>query len=158
MTTITANGVTFDLDNLTGTDGRGYNVSTDDGSGTFFAFYIAVMSAIIQDASRNLITTSTSSVVVGTGTKTFVLAVDLPLFDGLRGQAVDRDNSANVLDFTVTTYVSGTKTATVSVFNAAGSGTLSNWDLMFGTGLQGATGAAGGVTDLQRVLQVQMFS
>ena len=143
MTTITVNGVTFDLDNLTGADGRGYNVDTDDGSGNIFPFYISVMSAALQDASRQLVTTSASSVEIGLGSKTFVLDVNLPLFKGVLGRSVDTADEANFVDFTITTYTSATKTAIVNVTNIGGSGTLNSWNLVFGTGPKGDTGPSG---------------
>lgn len=159
MTTITVNGVLFDLDDLTGDDGRGYNKNTDDGSGNIFPFYIAVMSAILQDASANLVTTSSSSVLIETGSKTFVLDVDLPLFAGITGIAVDTADANNFVNFDITSYVSATKTAIVNVFDIGGSGTISSWNLSFGTGPQGPQGDTGVIPSTEQlVLQSQVLS
>lgn len=75
------------------------------------------------------IDTSTSSVLIGTGSRTFTLEGT-----GDRGWAAsnqvvitDQSNSANSMTGTVTSYTSGTQTLVVDVTSVTGSGTLASW-------------------------------
>lgn len=70
-------------------------------------------------------TTSTSSVTVGTGAKTFVLADDVAWSSG--EDVCIRNGASNALIGTVTSYTAGTKTLVVDVVTAEGTGTLNSW-------------------------------
>lgn len=150
MTTPIFQGIAYDPADLLGSTGKGYSTLVTTGSGmTNVPLYVAPMVDALADLASQRTTTSTSSVAIGTGSKTFVLAADLPLFAGIRGQAVDSSNASNYLFFTVTSYTSATKTAVVNVASGdtGGSGTITAWNLVFGVGPKGATGSFSGALD-----------
>lgn len=140
MTSKVFNGVTYDLELL---KNYGYSELVVAGTGETLPRVIAIMTDAIVDAGQNLVTSSASSVAIGTGAKTFVVDDDLPIFAGLYGYAIDTANGANFVFFSVTSYDSGTQTAVVNVTATGGSGTKTSWNMFFGAGPQGATGATG---------------
>lgn len=142
MTTIVANGQTYDLDDLNGYDL--YNVVTA-GTGDSVPLWVAIHLDLIADSSNNCVSTSTSSNSVGTGSKTFVLAEELPLFAGMRVQVVDAGDDANVMWGAITSWTAATKTVIIDVDKIDGSGTIASWNF---AGKVGATGAAGSMSNL----------
>lgn len=140
MTTKVFNGVTYDLNLL---KSYGYSQEVVAGTGETLPRQIAVLVDAIVDAGSNMVTTSASSVAIGTGAKTFVLANDLPVFAGMRGYAIDTANSANYMFFEVTSYTQSTFTLVIDSQVAGGSGTKTSWNLFLGAGLRGETGASG---------------
>lgn len=87
--------------------------------------------------------TSTTSLAVGTGSKTFTTQSGLAYQAGARVRATDAANSANWVEGVVSSY-SGTSLA-VTVDNTSGSGTIANWliNIAGERGSAGATGAQG---------------
>jgi len=85
--------------------------------------------------------TSTSSVAIGTGSKSFTTQLGLAYQAGDILKATDQANSANYMIGTVTSYTTGTGALVMSVSsgNTGGSGTISAWNI----GLSGPPGAAG---------------
>lgn len=75
-----------------------------------------------------LIATSTSSVTVGTGVKSFTLVELGKTFSvGQSVSILHTVNQANSMDGTIATYDSGTGAMTVTVTSSGGSGTQSSW-------------------------------
>ncbi|OGO14140.1 MAG: hypothetical protein A2Y53_05635 [Chloroflexi bacterium RBG_16_47_49] len=146
MVTYTFNGITYDEADLTGATGRGYNAQVTTGTGLASTpRYIAPMIDALADLANGHKTTSTSSVLVGTGAKTFVLAEDIPLVAGETVYVLDTAApTTNTLFGTVTTWTPATNTAVINVAVAAGSGTIASWSFIGKVGLRGATGATGG--------------
>ncbi len=85
--------------------------------------------------------TSTSSVLIGTGSKTFTTQAGLAYVTGLRVRVAN--SGTNYMEGTVTSY-SGTSLV-VNVDRVAGSGTLASWNIGIAgdVGAAGSTGAAG---------------
>lgn len=84
--------------------------------------------------------TSTTSLLIGAGSKAFTTQAGMAYTVGIRVRAVSAADAANYMDGAVTAY-SGT-TLTVLVDAVGGSGTLADWN--FGpTGSAGAAGATG---------------
>src|SRR4051812_47738087 len=78
---------------------------------------------------------STTSLAVGTGTKTFVLTEDIVFEVGNTVTAGNPDSAgANTMTGTVTSYTSATKTLVLNITSVAGSGTLAAWTIG-GTGV-----------------------
>lgn len=144
-TTITPNGVSYVVpDDLTQNNGAGHSEIVTAGTGESLPRLFAIMADYLASSAKQMRTTSTSSVAIGTGAKTFVLAVDTPFLAGERGVAIDTANAANYMYFTVTSYTSSTKTLITSVASGdtGGSGTIASWYIA-ATGQKGDTGATG---------------
>ncbi len=145
MTIIVANGKSYDIPAIfTANNGAGHSAIITAGTGDEVPTLFAPMIDLVADASKNMRTTSASSVAIGTGTKTFVLAIDLPFIAGEYVQFVDTANAANYMYATITSYTSATKTLVTSVASGqtGGSGTIASWNVI-STGAFGATGATG---------------
>jgi hypothetical protein len=87
--------------------------------------------------------TSTSSVAVGTGSKTFTtnLAVTATAFAvGQRVRVVSSASPANFMEGSITSFVTTTLVVDVNVIG--GSGTIASWNIV-SAGLKGDTGASG---------------
>ena len=76
-----------------------------------------------------LTTTSVSSVAIGTGTKTFVLAANRAYLPGMRVMIANTAASQNFMFGEVISYTSGTLTLVVNVTCIGGSGTLAAWTI-----------------------------
>ncbi len=88
--------------------------------------------------------TSTTSVAIGTGSKSFTTQTGLQFFPG---GYVTIANSANALDYMngiVTSYNTATGALVVNVLTDGGSGTFSSWNI----GISGVQGPAGTVTSI----------
>jgi len=89
-------------------------------------------------------TTSTASLLIGTGTKAFTsVGTTLGYTVGQRARAASAANTANWMEGRVTGYSGGT--LTLSVDAVGGSGTFADWNINVAgsQGIQGATGATG---------------
>lgn len=84
--------------------------------------------------------TSTSSVVVGTGSKSFTTQAGIAWVQGQRVRAVDSTNN-NIIEGEITSYSS--TTLTINADYIEGSGTISSWTISI-VGSRGATGPTGG--------------
>lgn len=87
--------------------------------------------------------TSTTSLAIGTGSKTFTCSSGKQFAAGQFISAVSAANNTNFMHGQVTSY-SGT-TLIVNVLDIGGSGTKTDWNLSI-SGSQGPTGAAGSVS------------
>lgn len=146
MTVLTFNGKSYDTANLSsGSNARGYAALTTAGTGAIVPYYIAIMVDAMADFAASRTTTSPTNVAIGSGTKTFVLAEDIPLSPGSYVLLLDQASpTVNRLFGTVTSYTSATKTLIISVAatDYDGSGTPSNWHVLGGIGPKGEPGAA----------------
>lgn len=94
--------------------------------------------------------TSTTSLLIGTGTKAFTTQTGLGYTAGQRARASSAANTANFMEGRVASYSGGTLTLTVDV--VGGSGTLSDWSINV-SGSQGIQGIQGddGIQGIQGV-------
>lgn len=138
MTIINANGVAYDTDDLFG---YGLYETVVAGTGESLPLWTAIHRDLLADAANGSVTTSTTSLAIGSGSKTFVLAASIPLFVGCRVVAVDAANANNKMWGEVTSWTPGTKTAIISVDLTEGSGTIANWIFAGKIGKTGATGS-----------------
>lgn len=105
----------------------------------------AAASAVSAAASAAALSgTSTTSVAIGTGSKSFTTQSGKQFAEGAFLLITSDANEANYMHGQVTSY-SGTA-LTVNVTNTGGSGTLADWTIRV-SGTRGATGPAGSVTD-----------
>lgn len=106
--------------------------------------FLPLLQDFIADSGRVTRTTSASSVEIGSGTKTFVLAQDTPFRAPEWVLVVDSANAANYMYGRVSTYTSPTRTLVLTVESADvyGSGTITSWNVL-AVGAKGNTGAAG---------------
>ena len=131
------NSVTFPVnlggDGSTVTDDD--NASTGLGNGGHRTRFVPAMGQVV--AVANTLTqrivdnsdTSTSSVAIATGNKTFVTAGFYEWAVGMWVTITSAANPANFMFGQVTSYTSGTKTLIVDVDTVGGSGTLSDWTI-----------------------------
>ena len=146
MTEITFNGVTYDLDDLNADDNRGYaDLITPAASSSQFPRYIAIMVDAIADSGRLLVSSSTTSVTLGTGSKgPFTLDTAVPYAVGswvIMASAATPTTKYMIGQVTAT---SGTS-LTVNVPDAnhfTGSGAVNDWQIA-ATGEKGEVGATG---------------
>ncbi len=126
----------------------GYNTLSTAGTGDAnIPLWQCAFIDAIADAGRQMRATSVTSNNIGTGTKTFVLALDMPFGANESIQIFDTTNRANNMFGTVTSYTSATKTLVVNITIVSGSGSsLVSWAIN-ACGPQGATGSAGASFD-----------
>lgn len=98
-----------------------------------------------EAAAANLRGTSTTSLLIGTGSKIFTTQSGKQFNVGNWLLAVSDADEANYMHGQVTAY-SGTS-LTVNVTNTGGSGTLADWSI-YVSGTQGTTGATGSIGDI----------
>lgn len=93
--------------------------------------------------------TSTTSVAIGTGSKSFTANTGKLWSNGQFITLASNANSANYMHGTVTSYNSGSGALVVNVLDIGGSGTLNDWNIAI-TGTQGPQGVpgAGSVTSV----------
>lgn len=80
-----------------------------------------------------LTTTSASSVAIGTGNKTFVLAANRAYLPGMRVMIASTASPQNYMFGDVISYTSGTLALVVSVTAKSGTGTLASWTISSST-------------------------
>lgn len=73
--------------------------------------------------------TSTSSVVIGTGSKSFIVQAGKSYYTGMTVQAASTTNPTNWIIGTVTSYNSTTGALTLDITTKNGSGTFASWNL-----------------------------
>lgn len=116
-------------------------VATTQASNASASAVAAAASAVTAaNAADNLKSTSTTSLLIATGTKVFVTQAGKAYQTGGFVIASSQANSSNYMFGQVTSY-SGTS-LTLNVLLVGGSGTLADWNIAI-TGAQGPTGAAG---------------
>jgi hypothetical protein len=108
---------------------------------------VAADKATVQSTASgvSLTTTSTSSVLIGSGTKTFTLAAAINIAIGQFAIASDQSNVANYVYGPVTAWNAGTKVLSIDSQVQGGSGTISSWNVSV-SGARGAQGPTGGGT------------
>lgn len=89
-------------------------------------------------AAVDFTATSSTSVTIGTGTKNFTIETGKAFVANQRLNIADTGNpQTNYMLGDVVSYDSGTGALSVSVDNAQGSGTISNWAMSISTGIGG---------------------
>lgn len=73
--------------------------------------------------------TSTSSVAIGTGSKSFTVQTGKSYYAGMTVQAASTANPTNWMIGTLTSYDSGTGALVMNVTTKSGSGTFASWNL-----------------------------
>lgn len=98
------------------------------------------------NSAAALTATSTSSLVIGTGTKAFTVQANRQFSVGQALRAVNPTNTAQWMVGAVTSYSGTALVLDVTDVNPATAGqTVANWSISI-SGVKGATGAAGGIT------------
>lgn len=122
-------------------------VTTDAATVAADKAIVAADKATVQSTASgvSLTTTSTSSVLIGSGSKTFTLAAAINVQIGQFFKVTDQANSANYVYGDVTAWNSGTRVITINVTVTGGSGTKSSWYASV-AGDRGAQGTTGGGT------------
>jgi len=115
--------------------------TTQAGIATTQAAAAAVSASQAADYAASYSGTSTTSLLIATGTKVFTTQANKLWVTGQYLQIASAANSANYMHGTVTSY-SGT-TLTMSITDIGGSGTFADWNISI-SGTQGPTGPAGG--------------
>lgn len=118
------------------------------GSGNWIgpAFLTGTAGADGVPGSSDVVGTSTSSVAIGTGTKTFTIVEnDRGWGVGARLRVSSDGSGANFMEGVVTVYAANT--LEVSVDLVGGSGTLADWTINL-AGVPGAAGTPGGVQSI----------
>lgn len=97
----------------------------------------------VESSMNSFIGTSTTSVAVGTGSKSFTTQASKSLLPGLFVQIFDEAApTTNYMFGSVTSYNSTTGDLVVNVTDTAGSGTYTDW-LIVQAGAKGSTGSTG---------------
>lgn len=135
MTTFIANGKSYNTSNLTGSQGRGYAEEIVAGTGDVLPRYLAMAADIAMEARNGLVTTSTTSSTVGTGSKSFTMASAVPYAVGSFVTVARTSTPSVTYMFGQITSVSGT-TLNVNVTTSVGSGMYSDWTISL-AGIQG---------------------
>lgn len=148
MADITLDGLDFDVADFVGEDGLGHVQVLPATTGASGAAYPAearfpnrVFRAALNQLGQGLFSTSTSSVAIGTGSKSFTLATSVQITDGAFVLITDQANDANFMYGQVTSVVG--LVYTVNVTTTGGSGTIAAWNFQ----VSGVRGADGSVSD-----------
>lgn len=104
--------------------------------------YIPQLNALWDRATTSLFGTSTSSLSLTTGSKTFTTNTQLQLAAGSQVTITYLSDLSKYMTGQVTAYNQDTGSITVNVQNIIGSGTFANWSVTL-SGAAGATGAKG---------------
>lgn len=136
MTEYTFNGITYDIADLAG---YGFFETMTAGTGDSVPRFLALFLDHMADSTRNMATTSTSSVAIGTGTKSFVMDDEIPYNPGDFLVIANTANPTTKRMFVEVTARSGAN-LTVNSLVVDGSGTLASWTIS-PSGARGAAGA-----------------
>ena len=140
----TVAGISANVTTVAGISGNVTTVAANDAAVSTCAANIAAIIAA-PDYAAALQGTSTTSLAIGTGAKTFVTQTGKQFAAGQYVIAVSDADAANYMFGTVTSYA-GTSLE-LNVIAIGGSGTLADWTINM-SGARGAAGAAGVATDL----------
>ena len=116
--------------------------TTQAGIATTQASNAATSATQAQNYVLGLSGNSTSSVAIGTGSKSFTANTGKLWANGQFITLASNANSANYMHGTVTSYNAGSGALVVNVLDIGGSGTLNDWNIAI-TGTQGPQGPAG---------------
>jgi hypothetical protein len=92
------------------------------------------------------ITSSTTNVVIGIGSKSFTIDVNLAYTHGMRCRISSSVDNTYFMDGIIDTYNIGTGALVVIVEYTGGSGTFANWNVNIGNGVKRITSATDTVT------------
>lgn len=128
----------------------GYNAPTVTSDGKTLPHWLAILweavlecDAALEAVGPSLVATSSSSVAVGSGSKTFTVGAGKSFTAGLFVTAArTSDPSATYMAGQVTAYSGGDLTISVPADGYAGTGTFTDWTIGLG-GRRGAQGPAG---------------
>lgn len=95
----------------------------------------------VEAAMNSFIGTSTTSLAIGAGPKTFTTQTGKTFIPGTFVQAISQASAANYMYGTVTSYDSVTGALVLDVVVVGGSGTLADWNIFF-SGARGGVGTA----------------
>jgi len=114
----------------------------------FRGLYISVTQRdpLVEPASVQPTATSSSSVLIGTGSKTFTVATGLAYVVNMRVRITDSTTATNYMEGVVSSYTSGTGALVVTVDKTSGTGTISTWTVTGIVCAQIASTDFGGVT------------
>lgn len=131
--------------NYAGTTGSGkdYEIIPVSTSRNLIANLSLELSDLTEAVKLGFRATSTSSVAIGTGSKTFQVQSGLPILPGAFMVVTSRANISNRMSGQVTSYTGTTLVLNVTVIG--GSGTFADWNLNISgvAGLAGTPGATG---------------
>lgn len=99
----------------------------------------------VEAAMNSFIGTSTTSLAIGTGAKTFTTQTGKTFIPGTFVQAISRADAANYMYGTITSYDAATGALVLDVAVVGGSGTLADWNIFF-SGARGGVGVAATAT------------
>lgn len=116
--------------------------TTQAGIATTQASNAATSATQAQNYVLGLSGNSTSSVAIGTGSKSFTANTGKLWANGQFITLASNANSANYMHGTVTSYNAGSGALVVNVLDIGGSGTLNDWNIAI-TGTQGPQGPSG---------------
>jgi hypothetical protein len=153
MTQTTINGNTYSDDGTASKDMRNgghklwllpmvADVAAVGAAAATSASAAAAAAASAASSAASLVGTSSSSVAIGTGSKSFTASTGRQWGVGQYLIVVDHANSANTMTGQITAYNSGTGALTINVTAVTGTGTISLWDI-YVSGVVGATGPGG---------------
>lgn len=110
------------------TDGE---TNFDINSANFFDWVEGIPAEINTAITGNISMTSTTSLTIGTGSKSPVFTTDTPFFKGCYAVIHSAATPTKWMGGVVTDYVSGTKTLTISVSLTSGhTDTLADWNII----------------------------
>lgn len=140
--TASAASATAAAGSATAASGSATTATTQAGIATTQAAAAAASAASAAALAGAFVGTSTSSLAIGTGSKTFATQAGEQYTAGVFMIAVSQANSANWMAGQVTSYNSGTGSLVLNITNTGGSGTLNDWNLSL-AGIPGVQGPAG---------------
>jgi hypothetical protein len=123
-------------------NGTTYTSPTDFAGTLYVTALINMLNDLLADVTQALTTTSATSESIGTGSKTFTMAAQVPF--GVGAFVVIADTAAPTTNYMYGQVTARTGTSlTVNVTSAAGSGTKTAWTISV-SGAQGAAGTLSG--------------
>jgi hypothetical protein len=114
----------------------------------FRGLYISVTQRdpLVEPASVQPTATSTTSVAIGTGSKTFTVATGLAYVTNMRVRITHSTTATNYMEGVVSGYTSGTGALVVTVDKISGTGTIDSWTVTGIVCAQVASTDFGGIT------------
>lgn len=123
--------------------GGAYQVRAYSGGFEHILSYVAIgRAAEFDDVPAGYAATSTTSLLIGSGTKVFTVERDLAYVAGVRVRAISATDITSFMEGTVTSYLDDQLTVAVDIAN--GSATLAQWNITLAgqPGFNGTNGAS----------------